>query len=106
MVFSHYAHHPTRAGVKQKLMFIDVKKAYFNAIPSRAIFVRVPRELGLPKGTVGRLIRCCYGTRDAGMLWEETYSSILTDACFIRGQSVALCVLPSPAPCDSGLSRG
>ena len=30
------------------------------------IRVRVPKELGLPPGTVGKLVRCCYGTRDAG----------------------------------------
>lgn len=54
---------------KPKLMFIDIKTAYFNAEPTRRIYVKVPKELGLPKNTVGRLVKCCYGTRDAGMLW-------------------------------------
>ena len=46
-----------------KLGFLDITKAYFNATPTR--------DLGLPPGSVGRPVRCCYGTRDAGMLWEE-----------------------------------
>ena len=40
------------------------------------IFVRAPKELGLPPGTVGKLVRCAYGTRDAGALWEEHYANV------------------------------
>ena len=29
--------------------------------------------------------RCAYGTRDAGILWEETYRERLTDLGFKRG---------------------
>ena len=61
------------------------KKAYFNAKPQRDVFVRVPRELGLPPGTMGKLVRCCYGTRDAGMLWEDTYADVLVQAGVTRG---------------------
>ena len=53
--------------------------------------VRIPNELGLPPGSVGRLVRCCYGTRDAGMLWEESYAQVLTDAGFTRGQASPCC---------------
>ena len=49
--------------------------------------MRVPKELGLQPGTVGRLDRCCYGARDAGMLWEEADAEILTQACFSRRKS-------------------
>ena len=36
-----------------------------------------PPELGLGKGMVCRLKRCIYGTRDAGALWEATYTHVL-----------------------------
>ena len=49
--------------------------------------MRVPKELGLPPGTLGKLKRCCYGTRDAGALWEECYADILTSLGFKRGQA-------------------
>ena len=68
-----------------ELAFIDVKKAYFNAVPKRVIHLVPPKELGLPAGYVARLRRCAYGTRDAGLLWEETYSDRLTDMGFTRG---------------------
>lgn len=88
MLFSMFAQQGMdRSKRKKKLLFIDITKAYFNAAPTRSIFVKVPRELGLPKGTVGRLTRCCYGTRDAGMLWEETYAEVLEQACFVRGKA-------------------
>ena len=74
-----------------KLSFVDVTKAYFNAVPQRSIYVRAPRELGLPQGTMGKLIRCAYGTRDAGALWEETYAHVLMDAGFIRGNASPCC---------------
>ena len=33
---------------QMKLSFVDVTKAYFNAVPTREVYVRVPKELGLP----------------------------------------------------------
>ena len=45
----------------------------------------------MPPGTVGKLVRCCYGTRDAGMLWEEAYAKVLVDAGFIRGRASPCC---------------
>ena len=68
-----------------KLSFIDVRKAYFHGTPTRKLFVRFPRELGLGPGFVGRLDKAMYGTRDAGMLWEMVYSQALKDAGFKQG---------------------
>ena len=51
-----------------RLSFIDIKKAYFNGIPTRDIFMSVPPELGLPKHHVAKQTRCVYGTRDEGMI--------------------------------------
>ena len=73
LLFSNYAHQRRQKGPKLELSFCEITKAYVNAKPSRHVFVRVPKEMGLPPNTVGRLLRCCYGTRDAGALWEDTY---------------------------------
>ena len=58
-----------------KLMFIDITKTYFNAMPTRNIYVRVPKEMGCLPCALGRLVRCCYCTRGAGMLWGEILSA-------------------------------
>ena len=42
--------------------------------------------MNLPAGTVGKLIRCWYGTRDAGSLWEDTYANVLIGLGFSRGK--------------------
>ena len=74
-----------------ELAFIDVKKAYFNAVPKRVIHLVPPKEPGLPSGGVAHLRRCAYGTRDAGALWEEHYASVLTNLGFIRGRASPTC---------------
>ena len=55
------------------------------------MYVRVPKEMGLPPGTVGRLVRCCYGTRDAGSLWEDTYANVLVGMGLSRGKASPCC---------------
>ena len=47
--------------------------------------------MGLPPGTYGKLKRCCYGTRDAGALWEECYARALVDLGFTRGKGCPTC---------------
>ena len=89
-LFSKFATEQRREdsrGVLQplRLSFIDIKKAYFNARPKRAVFMRLPPELGLPSHLVARQTRCVYGTRDAGMLWEECYRLALEQCGFITG---------------------
>ena len=37
----------------------------------------LPPELGLPKHFVAKQTRCVYGTRDAGMIWEQCYRDAL-----------------------------
>ena len=54
-----------RTGACLKLSFVDIRKAYFNGIPKRKVYLMLPQELGLDRSTVGFLIRCAYGTRDA-----------------------------------------
>ena len=67
------------------IVFIGITKACCNATQARDIYVRVPRGLGIPKGTVGRLVRCCYGTRDASLLGEYAYAVSLHAMGFRRG---------------------
>ncbi len=43
MLFSMYASQGAK-GSAQQLSFVDVKKAYFNGVPRRTLFVRFPRE--------------------------------------------------------------
>ena len=86
LIFSKFAH-CFHDDPDVQLSFMDVTKAYFNAAPKRRIYVRAPPELGLPKGSFGLLKRCCYGTRDAGQLWESCYSDVLCALGFQRGVS-------------------
>ena len=92
LLFSNYATEQQRMDSHGKwkplrLSFIDIKKAYFNGKPTRAVFMRLPPEMGMPKHYVARQTRCVYGTRDAGMIWEETYRVVLEQAGFVTGQA-------------------
>ena len=51
------------------------------------MFIRLPVELGLGREFVGRMDRTMYGTRDAGAIWEETYTSCLLQMGFTQGSS-------------------
>ena len=84
--FAQFAHRQTLRGKKAKLMFIDVTETYCNASPTISIYVKLPKELVLAKGSYVRLLRCGDGARDAGMLWEEAYSEISVQAGFRRGK--------------------
>ena len=87
ILFSRYVSERHRFGRPLRISFIDVRKAYFNAIPERAIYMRLPKEMGLPPDTVARQVRCVYGTRDAGKLWEDTYTLVMESLGFKAGES-------------------
>ena len=91
MLFSEYATRRFQDGQHLQLSFLDVTKAYFNGIPRRDLHVRLPPELGLAPHLVGRLHRCMYGTRDAGSVWEDTYTEALEDTGFVRGEASPCC---------------
>lgn len=78
-------------GSALQISFIDIRKAYFNATPTRNLCLAFPKELGIPRGYCGHLLRCVYGTRDAGLLWEECYSNILLELGFKRGVASPCC---------------
>lgn len=58
--------------------FVGIKNAYVHATPVRSMHLSFPWKMGLPKQYCARLLRRVYATRDAGLLWEEWYTSILT----------------------------
>ena len=89
LLFSEFA---SRAKSEDlQISFVDVKKAYFYGIPERTLYVRLPPELGLGKDVVGKLVRCMYGTRDAGAIWENCYATCLTGIGFTQGISSPCC---------------
>ena len=90
-LFSRYARERTRDGKPLQLSFVDVKKAYFYGKPNRDIYMTPPRELGLPASQLAKQTRCVYGTRDAGMIWEETYRAALEGMGFIAGKASPCC---------------
>ena len=91
LLFSQWATEQKRDGERLQLSFTDVKKAYFYGVPDRHLYVRFPPELGMPKDMVGRLVRCMYGTRDAGAIWENCYTKCLLDLGFVQGVSSPCC---------------
>jgi hypothetical protein len=87
VLFSQWSTEQTRKGKLPKLSFVDIRKAYFNGRPTRSLYIRLPPELGLPKDVAGKLVRCCYGTRDAGQIWEDCYVGALVDLGFVQGRA-------------------
>ena len=91
LLFARYAKERRRKGKCLQLSFIDIRKAYFNGIPKRPVYMRFPKELGLPSNAVGKLVRCAYGTRDAGAIWEDTYRGALEQMGFVSGIASPCC---------------
>ena len=73
--------HPWRMGI------IDVRRAYFYAPATRAIYVEIPaedREAG-DEGRVGKLELSLYGTRDAAQNWAIEYTGYMKSIGFVQG---------------------
>ena len=80
-----------RAGRHEnKQLFIDVRKAYFNAHVDRPTYVELPSEMQRP-GHCGRLRRCMYGTGSAATKWGYTYTQALGRLGFIQGRASPCC---------------
>ena len=85
MLFSQFSSERIRKGKPLRISFVDNRKAYFNGIPKRNVFMALPKELGLPSHFVPKQVRCVYGERDAGAIWEDCYRDALEDIGFISG---------------------
>ncbi len=70
---------------RRQVSLVDISRAYFNAEIKRSVFVKLPPEAGYGPDTVGELVKCLYGTRDAAQGWEDTYSSAMKALGFRRG---------------------
>ena len=90
-MFNRYANTARLGKLPLRLSFIDVRKAYFNGIPKRNVYMSLPKELGLPSHFVAKQVRCVYGTRDAGAIWEDCYRNALEDMGFISGVASPCC---------------
>ena len=75
---------------EKKLLFVDARKAYFNAKVDRPTYVELPAEVSRP-GCCGRLNRCMYGTRRAATRWEDTYTQALERIGFAQGRASPCC---------------
>ena len=83
MMLSEYATaRVDKFGKDLQVSFVDIRKAYFNATPKRNVHLVFPKELGMAKGRIAKLLRCVYGTRDAGQLWESCYAERLISMGF------------------------
>ena len=60
-------------------------------VPPKQTILHMPKEMGLPPDVVGYLVKCAYGTRDAGAIWEETFAGALVAMGFVRGAASACC---------------
>ena len=91
LLFAQYARERSRNGQPLRLSFIDVRKAYFNGMPKRPLYMAFPKEMGLPSNLVAKQVRCVYGTRDAGAIWEDTYRGALEEMGFASGNASPCC---------------
>ena len=51
----------------------------------------LPKEMGLPSHYVAKQVRCVYGTRDAGSIWEDVYRTALENMGFDSGVASPCC---------------
>ena len=96
LLFSEAATNRRFAKYEKKLLFVNVRKAYFNAKVDRPTFVELPPEMHWT-GYCGRLIRCMYGTKSAAMRWEDTYTQALGRLGFAQGRASPLQFYPHDA---------
>ena len=70
----------------QKLLFIDVRRAYVDAPSRRSVYDTLPDEDAMP-GHCARLNVSLYGTRDAASHLDEKYARHLIRCGFTQGLS-------------------
>ena len=68
----------TQDGRPLAISFVDVKKRLtFTAYHVATCMFVFPKELGAGKNATAHLLKCVYGTRDAGQIWEDVYAHAL-----------------------------
>ena len=93
--YDYYYPGRRRIGEKNKVSYVDVSRAYFNAKAVRPTFVKLPAEdPRAGEGNVcGRLMMSMYGTRDAAQNWSEGNSSMLGREGFVRDRACLFVVV-------------
>ena len=86
VLFSVAVSQTASSGKPYKLMFIDIKRAYFHAKAVRNVYVDPPEQDYEP-GMCGRLNKSMCGTRDAAQNWEREYESAFLNLGFSQGKS-------------------
>ena len=78
----------------QRVMVMDVKRAFLHAPVTRDVFVELPWEAKRNDecDIVGKLCKAMYGTRDAPLSWQRHLSQVLAEIGFEKGVSQP-CVL-------------
>ncbi len=78
------------SGNRTQVSFVDVKRAYFNAVidpRDKPTFVDLPAEDGDHLTMCAQLLRHMYGTRGAADGWQEEYSTMLVRHGFRQGNA-------------------
>ena len=70
-----------------KIIYIDISRAYFYAKSVRPTYVKLPAEdpKSSDESCCARLLMSMYGTRDAALNWHEEYAETLRQAGYVRG---------------------
>ena len=78
-----------------RLMYVDVKRAYFYAPCTSETYIKIPEEDWEPgdEGKCGRLNVSLYGTREAAGNWQREYTSFMLQNGFKCGQASACAFL-------------
>ena len=69
------------------LMLIIVRRAHFDCAARWKVFVELPPEACTDKSKVGRLLRCMYGCRDAGVNWKFAICQVMIAIGFVQGRA-------------------
>ena len=104
-MFSRHAQHAQAGPLPLRLSFVDVRNAYFNGTPKRNVCMVLLKEFGVPSHYVAQLVKCVYGTRDAGSIWEHVYRGALEAMGFKSGVASPCCFVHEE-PCLSVIVRG
>ena len=78
----------------QRIMVMDIKRAFLYAPIHRELYIELPDEAN-PEGArdvVGRLHKAMYGTRDAPLCWQRHVAEALTKMGFEKG-TAQQCIL-------------
>ena len=85
-VVSSLASHGELGAGDNRLLLIDVRRAFFYAPVTRTVYITLPPEEVTPgRYEVARLQKALYGTRDAPQCWAKAVARFMQGLGFTRG---------------------